>query len=214
MNTANTSDKSRIKAILKYTKLSKNAFGISIGDKNGMRLTHIENGRNTISEKLARDIVNRYPIISYEWILSGHGFMVTGHQTFGERLKTILEYKGISAYNLSIRLGVNQATISYYKSGKLTPKVITMDKIAEVLAVNKNWLETGSGEMLVAEYETSDNLQVTFDVKEIREYLGLTQQEFAEKIGVSRNTIINYEKTGIIPESKKNMLQNLISTAP
>lgn len=48
------------------------------------------------------------------------------------------------------------------------------------------------------------------DVKKIRETLGLTQEELGQKIGVSRNTIINYEKGGVIPESKRTILNNLI----
>lgn len=47
------------------------------------------------------------------------------------------------------------------------------------------------------------------DVKKIRERLGLTQDELAKQIGVSRNTIINYEKGGVIPESKRTILGNL-----
>ena len=44
------------------------------------------------------------------------------------------------------------------------------------------------------------------DVKELRELLGLTQDELANKIGVTRNTIINYEKGGVIPASKEKLL--------
>jgi len=45
------------------------------------------------------------------------------------------------------------------------------------------------------------------DIKRRREELGLAQQELANKIGVSRNTIINYEKGGVIPEPKRQMLE-------
>lgn len=49
------------------------------------------------------------------------------------------------------------------------------------------------------------------DVKKIRESLGYTQEEFGNLIGVSRNTIMNYEKGGTIPESKRQILSKLIS---
>lgn len=48
------------------------------------------------------------------------------------------------------------------------------------------------------------------EIKKIRKELKLTQAEFAEKIGVSRDTVINYEKGGAIPTSKIKMLNNLL----
>lgn len=69
------SSKERIEALLSHLKKSKNAVGVSIGDKNGMRLTHVVSGRNEISEKLAADIVETYPNISYDWLLNGQGEM-------------------------------------------------------------------------------------------------------------------------------------------
>lgn len=47
------------------------------------------------------------------------------------------------------------------------------------------------------------------DVRELREKLGLKQQEFADLIGVSRNTVINYEKGMPIPDSKSTILRRL-----
>lgn len=49
------------------------------------------------------------------------------------------------------------------------------------------------------------------DVKLIRNRLGLSQVELGKMIGVSRNTIANYEKGGVIPESKRDILLNLIN---
>lgn len=49
------------------------------------------------------------------------------------------------------------------------------------------------------------------DVKKIRKDLGLTQQEFADKLGVSRNTILNYEKGETIPSSKSIILHTMLA---
>ena len=51
------------------------------------------------------------------------------------------------------------------------------------------------------------------DVKEIRQLLKLTQDELAKKIGVARNTIINYERGGVIPLAKQQLLQSLLELA-
>ena len=50
-------------------------------------------------------------------------------------------------------------------------------------------------------------------VKEIRLALGLTQEQLAEKIGVTRNTIINYEKGGVISPAKQTLLENMLNDA-
>jgi len=44
-----------------------------------------------------------------------------------------------------------------------------------------------------------------------RKALKLTQEELARKIGVSRNTVKNYETGGVIPESKKEILRNVLA---
>lgn len=48
------------------------------------------------------------------------------------------------------------------------------------------------------------------EIKNIRKSLGLTQADFAKKIGVSRDTVINYERGDKIPDSKIEMLNNLL----
>jgi phage repressor protein C with HTH and peptisase S24 domain len=69
-------DIERIKMFLDHIKLSKNAVGLSIGDKNGMRFQHVLSGRNEVSEKLAKDIIDVYPGINYTWLLTGEGEML------------------------------------------------------------------------------------------------------------------------------------------
>jgi transcriptional regulator with XRE-family HTH domain len=49
------------------------------------------------------------------------------------------------------------------------------------------------------------------DIFKIREELGLTQQKFADLIGVDRRTVINYEQGSKIPESKTKLLEMLLA---
>jgi phage repressor protein C with HTH and peptisase S24 domain len=67
------SDAERINYILLGLNTNKNRLGVSLGDKNGMRLTHVTSGRNGISEELARDISRVYPSVDYKWLLTGEG---------------------------------------------------------------------------------------------------------------------------------------------
>jgi transcriptional regulator with XRE-family HTH domain len=45
-----------------------------------------------------------------------------------------------------------------------------------------------------------------FDIKKLREMLNISQEKFAEMLGVSLRTIQNYESGGVIPKSKYAML--------
>ncbi|OXB01717.1 hypothetical protein B0A75_04560 [Flavobacterium oncorhynchi] len=48
------------------------------------------------------------------------------------------------------------------------------------------------------------------NIKELRAQKGLSQSELAKRIGVSRQTIVNYEKGEVIPESKRDILYNIL----
>ena len=63
-------------AIISHAKMSRRAFGISIGHSSGTMVDNVINGRNGISAGLARKITNKYPEINYEWILTGRGTML------------------------------------------------------------------------------------------------------------------------------------------
>lgn len=48
-----------------------------------------------------------------------------------------------------------------------------------------------------------------FEIKQIREQLGLSQEALAERLGVHPRTIQNWESGGTIPKSKDAMLRGL-----
>ncbi|WP_137904840.1 helix-turn-helix domain-containing protein [Chryseobacterium sp. 2VB] len=47
-----------------------------------------------------------------------------------------------------------------------------------------------------------------------RKQFNLTQQQFADMVGVSKNTISNYEGGGVIPKSKIPILKNVLNSIP
>lgn len=49
------------------------------------------------------------------------------------------------------------------------------------------------------------------NIKEEREKRGLTQEEFAELLGVTRKTIVNYESGSNIPETKEKIFIRILS---
>lgn len=68
-----TTGSERMMMLIKHLRKSKNAISLSIGDKSSSRINFVLNGRNNISEKLAMDITDTYPHISYDWLISGEG---------------------------------------------------------------------------------------------------------------------------------------------
>lgn len=48
------------------------------------------------------------------------------------------------------------------------------------------------------------------DVIKLRAMLGLTQQKFAERIGVNRRTVVNWEGGSKIPDSKIKLFESLL----
>ena len=48
------------------------------------------------------------------------------------------------------------------------------------------------------------------DIKKIRIELGMTQADFAKRLGISIRTVQNWESGGAIPESKHEILRGLI----
>nr|WP_262713247.1 helix-turn-helix transcriptional regulator [Aquimarina algiphila] len=50
------------------------------------------------------------------------------------------------------------------------------------------------------------------DIKKERKNQGMTQQEFADLLGVTRKTIVNYESGGNIPESREKLFKYILKT--
>ena len=71
-------DSERINTIIEYLHINVSNLSKTLGLKSPDRLYHILNGRNGISDKLAKIVVDRFPAISYVWLLTGDGEMLTG----------------------------------------------------------------------------------------------------------------------------------------
>lgn len=48
------------------------------------------------------------------------------------------------------------------------------------------------------------------EIREIRKRNNITQEELAKKLGVSRNTVVSYERGAVIPESKLVLLRTVL----
>ena len=66
--------------------------------------------------------------------------------SFSERLKEIMDIRGVRAIELAEKAGINRATISEYLSGKYLPKQKNVDLIAKALNVDARYLLVGEEE--------------------------------------------------------------------
>lgn len=60
-----------------------------------------------------------------------------------DRFKNLCESHGLTARQVSLRTGVDPATLSHWKKGTYTPKYESRKKIAELFGVSIEWLDEG-----------------------------------------------------------------------
>lgn len=93
--------------------------------------------------------------------------------TTGEKIKEARKKAGLSQKELGDKLGVSQAMIGQYETGKRKPKLETLDKIAEALSVDV-W-------DFYAEYELEENpLNKSKQLSSLFKYLDTLGYEFVD----------------------------------
>jgi len=68
--------------------------------------------------------------------------------TIGERLAKAMLEKRFSSNKLAVQTGVHPSTIKNYIINKGTPDLIKLEKVAEILDINFEWLKDGIGEAI------------------------------------------------------------------
>ena len=66
----------------------------------------------------------------------------------GERFKQLRKKLGLSQIEFAKRLGLTRGAISNIEAGKVQPKPLLIDLICSTFRVNKEWLFSGTGQML------------------------------------------------------------------
>jgi len=118
--------------------------------------------------------------------------------TFEERLRQLRKEKGLCQKELAEALNVANTTVSIWERGLRKPEMDTLEKVRNYFDVSLAYLlgeNTG---------ERAGESSVTFAqrLKELRVERGLTQEELAEKLGVTKNTIFVWEKGQRFPDDE------------
>jgi len=68
-------------------------------------------------------------------------------ETFGSRLKYVIELKQLNPNKVSKLAGIHATTIKNYMTDSVKPDNLKLDIVSKVIGVSKNWLLTGEGEI-------------------------------------------------------------------
>ena len=116
----------------------------------------------------------------------------------GERIRELRKERGISQKELGEKLGVANTTVSIWERGEREPEGESKRKLREYFGVTMAYLmgeETG-------ERERKGKASFGERLTELRREKGMTQEEVAEKLGVTKNTIHVWEKGKRLPEDE------------
>lgn len=188
--------KGRIKAVRKVNKMTQIEFGQKIGIK-GNTVTNYETGLRNPSDAIIKSICREFNTNEH-WLRTGEGEM------FNNLISSDLPLNSdICERFLKIRISLNMKQCDFAKEIKTTQGHVSdienkrksvSDRIIEILRlkfnINETWLRTGEGEMFS---EPFGNSNMSERLKILRKELGMTQQEFADKLGIARGNIGAYE---------------------
>lgn len=86
---------------------------------------------------------------------------------FSTRLKEIMEENNQTVYTLAELLHLSAPTISRYMNGQMSPKIITIEKIASIFNINPVWLMGYDVEKIYEEPKIFRNSYIAIDGEEL-----------------------------------------------
>lgn len=110
-----------------------------------------------------------------------------------DRIKAIRNHFALSQEQFAKKISKTTSFISTAETGRCGLSDSTILTICSIFDVNEEWLRTGTGEMLVQSSPAVDRSAIGGRVREIRKRQGLTQQQFADRIGFHKNQVYNVE---------------------
>lgn len=120
--------------------------------------------------------------------------------SIGDNIKRIREAKGISQYKLAQMLNISQQSVDQWERSLTNPRKSNIDKISSILNVSVNEL-----------FGDADTNITAQRLRELREAKGLSQNEVAKLIGVTRTAYLHYETGRYKPVRKIKELCNLFN---
>ena len=177
--------KERLKELRKSLNLTQQKFANKIGMKQNT-IAQYEMGRTIPSNAIIFSICREFNV-NEAWLKTGEGEMFSksfNNSSIGERIKLLRKELNMTQQKFAEGIHIKRNTIATYESNRNEPIDAVVSLICMQYNVNERWLRNGNGEM----FNT-----LSARLKTLRNTLSLTQQEFADRLNVPRNTIGGYE---------------------
>jgi transcriptional regulator with XRE-family HTH domain len=101
----------------------------------------------------------------------------------GKRVEELIENKGVTAYEVSVKTGISQASLSRIINNNTAKlKISSIDILADYFNVSRDWLKSGVGNKLETNNgDSKSDVQIAFLKERIRELNAELEQKL-EKI--------------------------------
>lgn len=192
----------RIRLVRKTLNLSQPEFGRRVGVSRDV-INNIErnDGRAVEPKTIFIEHLCHVYNVNSDWLLNGDGEMFLHNeiiQTVSDRIRLVRKSLEMTQQEFADSLGVNRSIIKNYELSIVSPTNIFIEHLCMKHSINKDWILTGTGDML--SHESSDPaVGIPQRIRELRKHLNMTQTEFGESLGVSREVINTYEHGKVLP---------------
>ena len=177
--------KERLKQLRKTLGLTQQEFADRLNVPRNT-IGGYEVGKSNPSDAAVNNICITFNI-NENWLRTGEGEMFSepfNNSSIGERIKLLRKELNMTQQKFAEGIHIKRNTIATYESNRNEPIDAVVSLICMQYNVNERWLRNGNGEM----FNT-----LSARLKTLRNTLSLTQQEFADRLNVPRNTIGGYE---------------------
>lgn len=120
------------------------------------------------------------------------------------RIKYLRSVLNLTQQEFADRIGIKRNSLANYETGRNTPINAIIVSICREFNVNETWLRYGVGDIFTSDIFFGAG-EMPARLKYLRHVLNLSQQSFADSLGISRGNIAAYEA------GKNNLSQSAIS---
>lgn len=134
----------------------------------------------------------------------------------GERIKKVRRTFNLTQQEFAERIGIKRNTVAKYETNRGEPIGAVVSLICREFGISEEWLRYGAGGMKTQEtFPDSSEINIKEGIKYFRELKHLSQEELAEKIGVSQDALSMYERGEDVPDYGKLIcLANVLEVSP
>ena len=163
-------------------------------------LGNIETGKICVTQRVMTDICREFSV-SMEWLETGEGDVYDSsikNDKIHDKIRLIRKSLDMTQSDFGDSLGVNRTVIKNYELGITDPSKLFIDHLCARYNVSRKWLDSGIGDMFSDEQQNKENGMMV-RIRLVRKHLNMTQTEFGEAMGVSREVINTYEHGTVKP---------------